>query len=105
MGKIARIYDPLGLVAPVTLTGKLIFRQACETKLAWDAKLPDELPRKLAQWEDKLPSVVITKRCVGSFREPIKDVHLHVFGDANGKGVAAAVYAVSSKILVKVKDW
>ena len=29
LGKVATIYDPLGLVAPITLTGKLLYRDAC----------------------------------------------------------------------------
>ena len=49
LGKVARVYDPLGLVSPMTLGGKLLYRDAC---------------------------------------------NLHAFGDASGKGVAAAVYAV-----------
>ena len=35
--KVAKIYDPLGLVAPVTLQGKLLYRDACEEKCTWDA--------------------------------------------------------------------
>ncbi len=47
LGKVARIYDPLGLVAPFTLTGKLLYRDACNAKLAWDAKLPNKLLQRL----------------------------------------------------------
>ena len=32
LGRLARIYDPLGLVAPVTLEGKQIYRKVCESK-------------------------------------------------------------------------
>lgn len=28
--KLAKVYDPLGLVSPVTLEGKLIFRDVCD---------------------------------------------------------------------------
>ena len=31
--KLARIYDPLGLAAPLTLKGKLIYRDVCTTAL------------------------------------------------------------------------
>ena len=34
LGKIARIYDPFGLVAPVTLEGKLLYQDACEAKVS-----------------------------------------------------------------------
>jgi hypothetical protein len=32
LGKVARIYDPLGLIAPTVLQGKLLYREACEQK-------------------------------------------------------------------------
>lgn len=41
LGKLARIYDLLGLGPPITLQGKFIYRDACELKQAWDAPLPD----------------------------------------------------------------
>ena len=94
LGKVARVYDPLGLVAPLTLTGKLLYRDVCNAKLAWDSQLPQELSRKLMKWEESLPASAMTKRSLPSQREEITDIHLHSFGDASGKGVAAAVYAV-----------
>ena len=33
---LAAVYDQLGFISPVTLLGKLIFRDACDIKLAWD---------------------------------------------------------------------
>ena len=39
LGKIARIYNPLGLASPVTLGGKLLYWDACDAKLAWDKQL------------------------------------------------------------------
>ena len=47
LGKLARIYDPLGLVSPTTLQRKLIYRDACELKQTWDGPLPDALA---ARW-------------------------------------------------------
>ena len=37
---LAKIYDPLGLVSPVTVKGKHIYREACKQKVPWDAKIP-----------------------------------------------------------------
>ena len=36
-----------------------------------------------------------TPRPIASYQEPIKEFHLHAFGDASGKGVSTAVYGVS----------
>ena len=38
LAKLARIYDPLGLISPETLCGKLVYRAVCDSKRAWDAE-------------------------------------------------------------------
>ena len=43
LSKVARIYDPLGLASPISLGGKLLYRDVCDAKLNWDAKLPSKL--------------------------------------------------------------
>ena len=40
---LASIYDPLGAASPVTLVGKMVFREACDRHLPWDAVLPKQL--------------------------------------------------------------
>lgn len=47
LAKLAKVYDPLGLISPVTLSGKLIYRKVCETKRAWDAEIPTELAKSV----------------------------------------------------------
>lgn len=46
LAKVAKIYDPLGLASPVTLQGKLFYRDACDERIAWDTKLPKALEGK-----------------------------------------------------------
>ena len=89
--KLAKIYDPLGLVSPLTLQGKFIYREACNTKLAWDFQLPGELGSKWTRWEKELPERVTT---ITKFREEIEAVELHACGDASAKGVSAVVHAI-----------
>ena len=38
--KIAKVYDPLGVASPVTLGGKLVYREVCDKKIPWDQQLP-----------------------------------------------------------------
>lgn len=94
LGKVARIYDPLGLIAPITLQGKLLYRNACEEKSAWDAPLSVPLEQLWQKWERSLPHEVSCPRALTSAQESIEKIELHAFGDASAKGVAAAVYAV-----------
>ena len=48
LAKLAKIYDPLGLVSPETLSSKLIYRAICDTKGAWDANLSGDLAKLLS---------------------------------------------------------
>ena len=57
LGKIARVAkSPMRVgKSPMTLSGKLLYREACESKVAWDAQLPGELASKWIKWESQLP--------------------------------------------------
>ena len=97
LSKLAKIYDPLGLASPITLQGKLIYREICDVKLPWDATLEGSLRRRWSSWEESIPSCMTVPRPIAPHRERIKEIHLHAFGDASGQGVSAAVYGVSKQ--------
>lgn len=91
---MAKIYDPLGLIAPLTLTAKQIYRELCETKAPWDAKINGALLQRWKKWEEQLPREQQVPRSIASYQEEIQAVELHSFGDASERGEGAAVYAV-----------
>ena len=94
LAKLAKIYDPLGFVSPLSLRAKLIYRATCEEKGAWDAALSDDLMQQWTHWENNLPVQVEVPRSLAVHRESIESIKLHSFGDASKSGVAACVYAV-----------
>ena len=94
---LAKIYDPLGLVSPTTLIGKLIYRDSCDQKLAWDVPVPSKLNSRWKKWAGELPVDVEFPRSIVRHQETIERIDLHGFGDASGSGVACAVYAVVSQ--------
>ncbi len=94
LAKLAKIYDPLGFASPLTLTGKLIYWAACDTKNGWDVPLPDAIAKLWNKWDSELPVQVETQRSLAVYQEHIEAIQLHSFGDASGNGVAACVYAV-----------
>jgi transposase InsO family protein len=94
LSHLAKVYDPLGLVSPTTLTGKLLFREMCEAGLSWDGEFPGELQERWKAWYERLPERIEVPRPLTPFHQPVTTLHLHAFGDASKDGVAAAVYAV-----------
>ena len=47
VGKVASVYDPLGLLVPITAKYKLQLAEICKLKLGWDDPIP---PGYLKQW-------------------------------------------------------
>ena len=94
LGKIAKVYDPLGLVSPLTLCGKMLYRDACDIWVTWNTQLPGDLINRRSKWVRSLHDRVVAPRSLVQFQEMIQSIDLHAFGDAIGKGVSAAVFAV-----------
>ncbi len=72
LSKIARVYDPLGLVSPCALAGKQLYREACDSKLGWDAPLNEPLARRVERWENGLATSVEFPRSLVENREDIE---------------------------------
>ena len=90
---MARVYDPLGIAAPVVLKAKTLYRQACEEKLPWDKQLPESLAKQWQKWQRQLPESISVPRSVSV--KAVKDIQLHGFGDASKVGCCLTVYVIS----------
>ena len=53
---LASIHDPLGILSPITLQGKLLFRELCDRGLTWDQQLPKDLDIRWKQFCGRLPT-------------------------------------------------
>ena len=91
---VASIYDPLGLIAPVTLVGKQILQELCRTNQGWDGPLPDSLQRAWLKWCEGLQHLrcVQIPRCIFQSVECMITNELHVFSDASERGYGVAGY-------------
>ena len=105
LGVVARIYDPLGLVSPITLGGKLLYREVCNIQKSWDKQIPQPPLSRWLSWEKSLPDHTAVPRSLVKNREQIKEIQLHAFGDASAKKVSrrqSTQWYISPVILVKV---
>ena len=111
----ASIYDPLGMVAPITIRIKVFFQKITKKKYGWDDDLNSEL---VEEWEDLLK--LLAKDDVGETERyyfdkyqisDLKKVVVHGFCDASKDAYAAVVYvvgvgvgdAVSKLVMCKTK--
>lgn len=92
---VSAIFDPLGLVSPVTLTAKAIVQRSFREKLQWDDHLPEEMANEWQNWLGTLPFLekVSLNRCYkpSGFGE-IKGAQLHIFSDGSEQGYRACAY-------------
>ena len=91
---LASVYDPLGIVSPILLTGKILYRDICDEGLSWDEDITGQLKQRWQKFIKSLPERLEVPRSVTQAKESINGLHLHAFGDASGNGVSAAVYVV-----------
>ena len=90
---VAKLYDPLGLISPLFITIKTLFRDLCKLKIGWDDPLDEELSLRYSQWLSDLSKAecIPIQRCYLP-DESVISLQLHGFGDGSEVAYAAAVY-------------
>ncbi|XP_032682417.1 uncharacterized protein LOC116849399 [Odontomachus brunneus] len=93
LSTIAKLYDPLGLVTPVTITAKIFMQELWRLKVGWDDTLPESMFEKWRKFYAKLPvlSGLTIKRWTG-FTNDATQIELHGFADASASAYASVVY-------------
>ena len=95
LSTVSSIFDPLGLIAPITLTGKLVLQELCRQKLDWDEKVPEALGQSYLSWltDLNLLQELDVDRCYKpkDFGHVVK-TELHNFSDASFDGYGQCSY-------------
>ena len=103
----SRLFDPLGLVSPVMLEGKLLLQRIWKLKLDWDDAVPLNISQQFEQWLKRVSEAHlchIPRRVKASFRS--SSDRLIIFTDASSQAYAAAAYLwCSGKDLCSASLW
>ena len=89
-----RTYDPLGLVAPILLGRKSVYREVFELGSRWDQQLPEAMLKKWNKWNNNLLEKIAFLRAFRLQHGKIEVIDFHVFRDVSIIGTAVALYAV-----------
>ena len=83
MSEIARLFDPLHLLAPFTVRAKILMQDLWAGGCDWDEIINEELSIRWGKWLSEIPdlSTLGFPRCL-RLPDPT-DVQLHVFSDAS----------------------
>ena len=91
---VSSLYDPLGLLAPIIVVGRMIFQQVSRLKMNWDDVVPPEVVVEWNDWWTSLENLQDLKfpRClVGElYRGAVCE--LHHFSDASEKAYGMVSY-------------
>lgn len=91
LSEIARIFDPLGLVAPVTFLAKYLIQLLWLSGVGWDDDAPETIADQWIKFKTQLPelaSLSIPRRIV----ECPDGIQLHGYCDASERGFCAVIY-------------
>ncbi|XP_011858077.1 PREDICTED: uncharacterized protein LOC105555662 [Vollenhovia emeryi] len=97
LARISQIFDPLGLVGPILITGKIFMQRLWTEDLQWDQTLPHHC---LTAWDDygeallKLNTLQIPRNA--NHNNSSSQFDLFDFGDASQSALGACLYVVYS---------
>ncbi|XP_076483472.1 uncharacterized protein LOC143304879 [Bombus vancouverensis nearcticus] len=89
---IARIYDPLGLLAPVIVRAKILLQRVWAVKVEWDESLPSDLHSEWDRYYSQLPllnNITFPRKAI---IDSATEIEMHGFCDASEKAYGACVY-------------
>ena len=90
LSEISKTFDPLGLFAPVLLTGKILLQEFWKEGKDWDDLTYDEINQKFCRYVENTKAL-----CNIRIPRPICEgelMSIFAFGDASGKAYCAAIY-------------
>ena len=95
LSDIARLYDPCGFLAPLTILGRLLVQLSWEYDFSWDQMLPVDVQ---TEWKEivlmlKDALTVPIPRWIGF--EECNNISIHGFCDASEKSLGVVIYFVS----------
>ncbi|GFS91597.1 integrase catalytic domain-containing protein [Trichonephila clavipes] len=92
LSEVAKIFDPLGWLAPSVVISKISLQELWSHHLSWDEELPDSLARQWRIFQEQLPLLTNIKipRCI--LIPQATDVQVHGFCDSSEKAYCAVIY-------------
>ena len=94
LSTIASCFDPLGLVCPMVVAGKILFQDATRLKYGWDDNIPHEMLCDWNKWIARLRELdsIRVPRCIKPNLFDDSAIELHFFSDAGMRAYGVCCY-------------
>ncbi|XP_055910695.1 uncharacterized protein LOC129945059 [Eupeodes corollae] len=93
LSDLGKNFDPLGLIGPIVVKGKLFMQQLWKSKLGWDSPLPEELSLQWDRYIQQLNEVKFLscpRHLLG--QSEYVDIQLHAFSDSSEAAYGTCCY-------------
>ena len=94
LSTVSSTFDPLGLVSPVVIVGKILFQDATRLKLGWDDQVPPDVECGWRTWLSSVTDLQKLKipRCIKASSFDDGHIELHSFSDASERAYGCCSY-------------
>lgn len=92
LSDLARIFDPLGFLAPVSFFAKHLIQHLWTLGLDWDQSPPSYFVNSWTQYQTELPKLSLINIPRYMSFNSFFNVELHGFSDSSEKGYSAVIY-------------
>ena len=100
LSKIMGLYDPTGLLGPITFTIKIIMQDIWATNIGWDEVVPNNIAKRWVRFQSELPEIndLMINRCINFTASSI----IIGFSDGSDRGYGSALYVRSKDTAGKI---
>ncbi|XP_036347161.1 uncharacterized protein LOC118756508, partial [Rhagoletis pomonella] len=92
LSTIARLFDPMGWLAPVLISAKIFMQRLWRAHIGWDQTLPSNLARIWTEFVDNLERISDIRISRFIMCNAGANTQLHIFCDASSSAYGAAAY-------------
>ena len=90
---VSALYDPIGLVAPYTMTARLLLKDIWRLNgQQWNNNLPEDICNKVLDWVEELPTLSTIANPRSYFQGNIETAELHIFRYSSQNAFSAVAY-------------
>ena len=95
---VCSVYDPLGLINPISIQARVVAQSCWSLNLQWDSLVPEAIKSRWIEVVDELEKALCLNhpRYIGISDD--KNISLHVFADAGEKSLGVVAYLVHDTI-------
>eukprot|EP00794_Sanderia_malayensis_P006616 gene6616-biopygen5388 len=94
---LAAIYDPLGVVSPVSIIARVINHDVCTEGKGWDDAISEELLKRWQKWLKMIkeyPQIIFSRSMMAYPKEETIQIEMHGFANSSVKACCAVIYLV-----------